>query len=141
MRMKCCYFNKAQADRCLWRIYRRIALGEVVVRLNRDTEKMVAATLDIGEEDAVITINPNDPIIDCFMHEYLHIFFHDAKESVIERMEKELMSHWTDRQLETLLRRLVKLVRLRPVNAGTIIAKKMQFSRAVTANTLIGKTQ
>lgn len=110
--MKYRYFDKKRADRCLRCIYSRIKQSEVIVHLDRRINKANSAELAISETGrALITINPDEKIINCFIHEYLHIFYMEAKEKAIMTMEKELMSLWTDRQLENLLSRLTVLLR------------------------------
>jgi len=118
------YFTKTQADRCLWRIYKRIQDEEVVVRLDSKI-KPLHATLTYDDEGCpIFTINPQKQIIHCFVHEYLHIFFgvdnedENKIENMILDMEQELVNeYWSDRQLENLLMKLTSLIRIRPGKA------------------------
>ncbi len=113
-RLKNTYFlSKRNADRWLHRLYQRIRQGEVVVRISR------AISPNHGEfwifpKQCVIVLNPWRPIIPTFVHEYLHIFFIEAREDQILRMENELMFWWTDRQLENLMMELWQVIRHAP---------------------------
>lgn len=118
------YFIKAQADRYLWKIYRRIQEEEVIVRLDSNIEPLHATLTYDDNSCPIITINPQKQIIHCFVHEYLHIFFgvddedEDKIENMILDMEQELVNeYWSDRQLENLLKRLTELIRIRPGKA------------------------
>jgi len=109
------YYTKKQADRTLWLIYKRIKIKEVVVRLDRTLFKTAVACLDIEYEDSIITINPDHPIVDSFIHEYLHLIYWGKKEAEILRREEELVSLLSNVQIENLFRRLSTLIRHKPL--------------------------
>ena len=112
------YFTKKQANRILWKIYKRIKDKEVVVRFDSSiakTKPKLDAWLSVTEKGTMIIIHPDSSIIGSFVHEYLHIIYCDAEEKEILRKEKELISLWSDRQLENLLSKLTKLIRVRPM--------------------------
>jgi len=121
------YFTQKQANRYLWKIYKRIQDEEVIVRLDSTIEPL-HATLTYDDGCPIFTINPQKQIIHCFVHEYLHIFFgvdnedEDEVENMILEMEAELVNEfWSDRQLENLLIRLTGLIRVRPGKADVDI--------------------
>ncbi len=105
------FYNKKQADRVLWKIYKRIKSKEVVVRLERYLGKDIWAALDFTEDDAIITIQHDKPIVNCFIHEYLHLIYVGKPESEILRRELELVSLLSRTQIENLVRRLSTLIR------------------------------
>ncbi len=105
------FYNKKQADRVLWTIYKRIKSKEAVVRLVRKLGDNTWAALDFTDDDAIITIQHDKPIVDCFIHEYLHMIYVGSPESEILRREEEIVSLLSRIQIENLFRRLSTLIR------------------------------
>jgi hypothetical protein len=108
----CEKISKKQADRILHRLYKRIKDREVNIILRKEIHPWCGIW---HTETGTIILNPRQPMVATFVHEYLHILFPDKPERWVYAMCIQLRELWTNRQWENLFRVVSELVRLEPV--------------------------
>lgn len=102
--------TKKQVDALLYKVYKMLETTNMKFTLNRKLKPYGLTTMFDGENGDGITVQV-DPEKKEFMstcvHELLHILNWQWSETKVEKLERGIMRHLTDRQLLNLLKRIV----------------------------------
>jgi len=99
--------NKAASTRLLHRIYKVLREEHIELRLKRG---LSCYGMLIEDWEQMIIDPFSGEFIETCIHECLHLLYPEADETIVIRLERQMINDLTDRQIANFLKRIVKLI-------------------------------
>ena len=100
--------DKTAATRLLHKIYRVLREEDVELRLKRG----LSCYGMLIEDWAQMIIDPfSGEFVETCLHECIHMVYPEADETMVVRLERQLVKFLTNRQLANFLKRIAELIR------------------------------